>query len=82
MRTLISDNIAVISGVPQGDHLLSLLFLLFINNISNRFKHSNFLLLVDDLKIFNTIRCQNDILLYLTTIKMHLKNSAMKTVCL
>jgi hypothetical protein len=48
------------SGVPQGGHLSPILFALFINNIKHVIRNSRFLMFVDDLKIFNEIRCIND----------------------
>jgi len=51
-----SRVIRVSSGVPQGSHLGPLLFNIFINDISNVFKHSNFLLYADDLKIFRQVK--------------------------
>lgn len=57
-KNFISDCIDVLSGVSHEDHLSSFLFLLFINDINITLKHSNFLLLADDLKLFNKSCCQ------------------------
>lgn len=46
-----SSTITVHSGVPQGSHIGPLLFLLFINDITNVVTHSNILLFADDCKI-------------------------------
>lgn len=50
-----SKTIAVTSGVPQGSHLGPLLFSIFISNIDQCFKNSEFLLYADDLKFFKII---------------------------
>jgi hypothetical protein len=44
--------------IPQGGHLSSILFSLFINN-KHFIRNSRFLMFVDDLKIFLVIRCIN-----------------------
>lgn len=64
LSSVIKNN----SGVPQGSHLGPLLFILFINDLPARIKHSDCLLYADDLKLFKSIksiedctRLQNDI---------------------
>jgi len=48
------------SGVPQGDYISSLLFVLFIIDINSVIKHSYIFLLADDTKIYITINSIND----------------------
>lgn len=48
-----TNLVNVILGVPQGSHLASLLYLLFINDLNSfNSSHSNKLLFADDLYIF------------------------------
>lgn len=55
-----SETVTVTSGVPQGSILGPLLFILFINDIKNCFKHSHFLCYADDLKIYRKINNLSD----------------------
>jgi len=50
-KNFISESINVLSGVPKGDHLSPLLFLLFINDVSVKIKHSKLLIFADDIKL-------------------------------
>lgn len=57
-----SNSVVVSSGVPQGSILGPLLFILFINDISECFIHSEFLLYADDLKVYRRITNSDDCL--------------------
>lgn len=60
IRSEISKDIFVTSGVPQGSHLGPLLFLLYVNDINECFTHSSFLLFADDCKLFMSIKSHQD----------------------
>lgn len=59
-NNFLSTPIHVSSGVPQGDHISPLLFLLFINDVSSILNHSKILLFADDAKIYKNIQSLND----------------------
>lgn len=52
--------IPVTSGVPQGSHLGPLMFNIFVNDVVEIFKNSNFLLYADDKKILRLISEPSD----------------------
>jgi hypothetical protein len=57
-----SNPLQVSSGVIQLGHLYLFLFLIFINDIYTVFKHNQFLLFADDIKIYFTVNHINDCL--------------------
>jgi hypothetical protein len=50
----------MLSGVPQDSNLGPLLFTVFVNDLCTRINYSNFLLFVDDLKIYKSIKSVED----------------------
>lgn len=53
-----SNRFSVPSGVPQGDHLSTLLFNNFINDFPDTIKNSHTFLFADDLKLVKIINNQ------------------------
>ena len=56
----LSGEIMVKSGVPQGGHMSTILFICFINDIPDIFEDCMVLLYADDLKIFRVIENTGD----------------------
>ena len=57
----ISEQLAVIFGVPQGSCLGPLLFLIYINDISNIFKSNELILFADDTNIFVKAKSKQEV---------------------
>jgi len=55
-----SKQFIIPSGVPQGDHLSTLLFNIFINDLPNVITNSNILLFADDAKLVKIIKSEQD----------------------
>jgi membrane-bound metal-dependent hydrolase YbcI (DUF457 family) len=52
-----SSPFSALLRVPHGSVLAPLLFNIFINDLSDKIKHSIFLLSVDDMKMYQDIKC-------------------------
>ena len=55
IKNFISQPFDIQAGVPQGSHLGQILFILFINDLTDIIKYSKLLLFADDPKIFKRI---------------------------
>lgn len=55
-----SIQFSVPSGVPQGDHLSTLLFNIFINDLPSVITNSNIFLFADDAKLVKIIKSEQD----------------------
>ena len=59
----LSSPVSVTSGMPQGTVLGPLLFLVYINDLSDHIKHSTVRLFADDCILHRHIQCDHDTLL-------------------
>ena len=61
IKNVVSKEIKVLSGVPQGGHLSPLLFNVYVNDIQSVLRNSEVILsYADDLKFFSTITSVDD----------------------
>ena len=57
---MLSKSFSTRSGVPQGRHLGSILFIFYMNDLPSVFKFSECKIYADDVKIYRTIASSND----------------------
>ena len=50
-----SDSVSVVSGVPQGTVLGTILFIIYINDVIENIKHSKIWLFADDIVLYKEI---------------------------
>ena len=55
-----SDTLPVSSGIPQGSILSPMLYLIYVNNLSDSVLTSHVAMFVDDTKIYKQIKSQED----------------------
>lgn len=60
VRDQFSYSFTSTSGVPQGSNLGPILFIIFVNDVTEVIKHSAVLMYADDLKIFKVIKTKHD----------------------
>ncbi|XP_063707697.1 uncharacterized protein LOC134836418, partial [Culicoides brevitarsis] len=60
LNGVFSDSLAVTSGVPQGSHLGPILFIIFINDLSQHILNCHYLLYADDMKIYKIVNETSD----------------------
>ena len=63
-KKFVSDVIDILCGILQGSHLAPILFLTFINEVSLLYKDVEFLLFVNDLKLYKSISTIDDVYLF------------------
>lgn len=64
----LSSLFAVLSGIVQGSHIGPLLFLIFVDSITRRFKTSLCLMFADDMKIYRAVNSVQDTIEFQTDI--------------
>lgn len=62
IKNFCSDEISVVSGVPQGSHIGPYLFILYLSDLTGCFNYCRALFFADDLKIFLEVKSVDDCL--------------------